>query len=63
MPRPPRCAPRVREVMSGFVERTSLSVQRTRAHRARDPADVSVMPSPRQTGTRNQEQDQKPDAM
>src|SRR5580765_685966 len=52
MPRPSRYALRVREVMPGFVERTSLSVQRTRAHRARDPADISVLPSPRQTGTR-----------
>ena len=37
MPRPPRCALRVRKVMPGFVERTSLCVQRTRAHHARDP--------------------------
>jgi len=52
MPRPPRYALRVREVMPGFVERTSLCVQRTRAHRARDLSGISGMPSPRQTGIR-----------
>ena len=51
MPRPPRCALRVREAMPGFVERTFMCVQRTRAHRARDLSGISVMPSPRQTGT------------
>ena len=57
MPRSRDKAARVREIRPGFVERTSLSVQRTRAHRARDPADISVPPSPRQTGT-----DRKPRA-
>jgi len=52
MPRPLRYALRVREVMPGFVERTSVYVQRTRAHRARDLSGISVRPSPRQTGTR-----------
>jgi hypothetical protein len=42
----------VREGMPGLVEQASVCVQRTRAHRARDPADVSVLPSPRLTGTR-----------
>jgi len=42
----------VREVRPGFVERPSLCVQRTRAHRARDLSGISVLPSPRQTGTR-----------
>jgi len=49
----------VREVRPGFVERPSLCVQRTRAHRARDPTDVSVLPSPRQTGTEDHKPDQK----
>jgi len=56
MPRPPRFALRVREDRPGFVERTSVCVQRTRAHRARDSASISDLPSPRQTGTQDQEQ-------
>src|SRR5580765_527588 len=43
---------RVREDRPGFVERTSVCVQRTRAHRARDLSGISDLPSPRQTGTR-----------
>ncbi len=53
MPRSRDRAARVREVRPGFVERTSVYVQRTRAHRARDPLGISVLPSPRQTGTRS----------
>jgi len=37
MPRPSRCALRVRADLPGFVECTSVCMQRTRAHRARAP--------------------------
>jgi len=49
----------VREVRPGFVERPSLCVQRTRAHRARDSASISDLSSPRQTGTEDHEPDQE----
>ena len=56
MPRPSRDALRVRTDLTGFVERTSVCVQRTRASCAR-PCGLSDRPAPRQTGT----QDHKPD--
>src|SRR5689334_21832934 len=57
MPRSRDKAARVREVMPGFVDCTSLYRQRTRALPARDPTGVSVIPSPRQTGPEDQEQE------
>jgi len=59
MPRSTRFALRVREGMPGFVERTSVCVQRTRAHRARDPADISVPPRRGKRGPEDHELDQK----
>ena len=54
MPRPSRCARRVRANLPWFVECTSVCMQRTRAHRARAPAGVSVRPRRGKRGPRSQ---------
>jgi hypothetical protein len=56
MPRSPRYALRVRDRIPGFVECTSIYMQRTGALPARHSIELSSMRSPRQEGTRDQVQ-------
>jgi len=55
----PRRLRRCARVRPGFVERTSLCVQRTRAHRARDPTDIPSCPRRGKRGPEDHGPDQE----